>query len=121
MPAPDFFHADEVENRFDSAAAANRARLSAIEEFGLLLAKRDRQLAVARKQAKDAAAALEISNARHERQDGMLAVKAARKVRSWQRKVKRRVRHGTKAVGKRFTEAAQRRGEVATMQSRKQV
>lgn len=121
VPAPGFFHADEVDNPFDSAPAGNRARLSAIEEFGLLLAKRDRQLAVARKQAKDAAAALEISNARHERQDGMLAVKAARKVRSWQRKVKRRVRHGTKAVGKRFTEAAQRRGEVATMQSRKQV
>ncbi|MGO0605070.1 polysaccharide pyruvyl transferase family protein [Brevibacterium linens] len=119
VPAPDFFHADEVENRFDSAAAANRARLSAIEEFGLLLAKRDRQLAVARKQAKDAAAALEVSNARHERQDGMLAVKAARKVRGWQRKLKRGVRRGAKAVGKRFTEAPLRRNLEARAPARR--
>ncbi|UVI35203.1 polysaccharide pyruvyl transferase family protein [Brevibacterium spongiae] len=98
VPAPGFFHADELANRFDSAPSANRARLSAIEEYGLLLAKRDRQLAVARQKAKEVTQALEVSNARHERQDSMLSVRAARRVRGWQRKFKRGVRRGAKAA-----------------------
>lgn len=102
VPAPGFFHAEELANRFDSAPSANRARLAAIEEYGLLLAKRDRQLAVARKQAKVATEALEFSNARHERQDNMLSVRAARSVRGWQRRVGRRVRRGVKDVGRRI-------------------
>lgn len=108
VPAPGFFHAEELENRFDSAPSANRARLKAIEEYGLLLAKRDRQLAVAKKQAQEATRELQACNAKLEKQENMRSVRAARTVRGWRRSLERRVRRVAKSTVRRFDEVSSR-------------
>ncbi|MGO2035973.1 MAG: polysaccharide pyruvyl transferase family protein [Brevibacterium sp.] len=92
VPAPGFFHAKEITNGFGTELEANRARLAAIESYGLLLAKRDRQLAVARSEAHEATRALDRSEARHQRQDDMTIVKFARSARKLQRRLKRSAR-----------------------------
>ncbi|MCI4012449.1 polysaccharide pyruvyl transferase family protein [Brevibacterium sp. ZH18] len=86
--SPGFFHAEEHPNSYIANIALSRERLSALADYGLVLAKKDRRLALAREEAAVATRRLEVLERRSDRQANSRVFRAARAAQ----KVSRRVR-----------------------------